>query len=186
MTKWVNGELVDMTTEEIAAQEARQKTFEAAERTRPLTAEEVTALLIKQQINGLTVDDNTALRMVEFYPEWADLIGKTVDKAEYKFQYNGKLYKTIPANHTFQADWIPGNGTAALYIRIDEAHAGTLADPIPAARSMEYTYGMYYADPEDSKVYLCTRTGEADGGTITLHYLPHELVGMYFEEVKYE
>ena len=71
MTKWVNGELVDMTTEEIAAQEARQKTFEAAERTRPLTAEEVTALLIKQQINALSVDDNTALRMVEFYPEWA-------------------------------------------------------------------------------------------------------------------
>ena len=32
-------------------------------------------------------------------------------------------------------------------------------------------------------VYLCTRTGEADGGTITLHYLPHELVGLYFEEV---
>ena len=52
-----------------------------------------------------------------------------------------------------------------------------------AARSMEYTYGLYYADPEDGKVYLCTRTGEADGGTITLHYLPHELVGMYFEEV---
>ena len=23
----------------------------------------------------------------------------------------------------------------------------------------------------------------ADGGTIKLHYLPHELVGLYFEEV---
>ena len=40
------------------------------ERTRPLTSEEVTAMLIRQQINGLTVDDNTALRMMEFYPEW--------------------------------------------------------------------------------------------------------------------
>ena len=37
-----------------------------------------------------------------------------------------------------------------------------------AARSMEYTYGLYYSDPGDSKVYLCTRTGEIDGGTITL------------------
>lgn len=46
--------------------------------TRPLTAEEVTAMLIKQQINSLTVDDNTALRMAEFYPEWKDLIGTTV------------------------------------------------------------------------------------------------------------
>ena len=58
-----------------------------------------------------------------------------------------------------------------------------LADPIPAARSMEYTYGLYYSDPGDSKVYLCTRTGEIDGGTITLHYLPHELVGLYVKEV---
>lgn len=182
MTKWVNGELVDMTTEEIAAQEAKQKAFEAAERTRPLTAEEVTALLIKQQINALSVDDQTALRMVSYYPAWDELIGKTVDKADFRFTYGGKLYKTIPANHTFQADWIPGVGTESLYIRVDEAHAGTLADPIPAARSMEYTYGLYYSDSEDGKVYLCTRTGEADGGAITLHYLPHELVGLYFEE----
>lgn len=153
------------------------------EKVRPLTAEEVTALLIKQQINTITVDDQMALRMLTFYPEWVDLIGKTVDKAEYKFQHNGKLYKTIPANHTFQADWIPGNGTAALYVRVDEAHAGTLADPIPAARSMGYTYGLYYSDQEDGKVYLCTRTGETAGGTITLHYMPHELVGLYFQEV---
>ena len=49
---------------------------------------------------------------------------------------------------------------------------------------MEYTYGLYYSDPGDSKVYLCTRTGEIDGGTITLHYLPHELVGLYVEEAQ--
>ena len=76
-----------------------------------------------------------------------------------------------------------GLKAAALYVRVDESHAGTLADPIPAARSMEYVYGRCYSDPEDGKVYLCTRTGEADGGTITLHYLPHELVGLYFQEV---
>lgn len=180
--------LPEITAEEYESEMANvQKRAEEqaviSERTRPMTESEVTRLLISQQINTISVDDNTALRMLEFYPEWADLIGKTVDKAEYKFQHNGKLYKTIPANHTFQADWIPGAGTESIYTRIDEEHAGTLADPIPAARSMEYTYGLYYADPEDGKVYLCTRTGEADGGTITLHYLPHELVGMYFEEV---
>ena len=78
---------------------------------------------------------------------------------------------------------MPGNGTAALYVRIDEAHAGTLADPIPAARSMEYTYGLYYKDPEDGKTYLCERTGEPSGGTVVLQFLPHELIGLYFEEV---
>ena len=143
------------------------------------------ALRYRQRIESAvqSLPDSEALEVATLYPKWEDLIGKTVDKAEYKFQHNGKLYKTIPANHTFQADWVPGVGTESIYTRIDEEHPGTLADPIPAARSMEYTYGMYYADPEDGKVYLCTRTGEAAGGTVTLPYLPHELVGMSFEEV---
>lgn len=96
MKKFVNGEYIGMTAAEIAALEADSARHEAAERTRPLTAEEVSALLIRQHINTLSVDDNTALRMLEFYPEWNDRIGQTVDKAEYKFQHNGKLYKTIP------------------------------------------------------------------------------------------
>ena len=45
---------------------------------------------------------------------------------------------------------------------------------------MEYTYGLYYRDPEDALVYLCQRTGEAEGGKVVLQYLPHELVGQYF------
>ena len=53
-----------------------------------------------------------------------------------------------------------------------------LADPIPAARSMEYTYGLYYSDPGDSKVYLCTR----DTVNPVYHALS-ELVGLYVEEV---
>ena len=71
MRAYENGQYRDLTAEEIAAIEAEAAKFEAYERTRPLTAEEVTAMLIRQQINGLTVDDNTALRMREFYPEWA-------------------------------------------------------------------------------------------------------------------
>ena len=54
-------------------------------------------------------------------------------------------------------------------------------DVITAERGMEYVYGQKYLDPEDGKVYLCKRIGEADGGKIVLHYLPHELVGQYFE-----
>ena len=97
MKKCVNGELVELTSDEIAAMEAEAAKFEAAERTRPLTAEEVTAMLIKQQINTLEVDDNTALRMTEFYPEWSAGQAYT---ASYKVQYGGKLCaasRPIPA-----------------------------------------------------------------------------------------
>ena len=103
MKKYINGRYIDMTVEEITAMQAELEKAEAAERTRPLTAEEVTAMLIKQQINTMTVDDNTALRMSEFYPEWA--AGQAY-AAGYKVQYGGKLYKCIQA-HTSQADWNP-------------------------------------------------------------------------------
>lgn len=174
MKKYVDGEIVDMTTEELSDLEAKAARAEAAERTRPLTAEEVTALLIKQQINTLEVDDSTALRMAEFYPEWADLIGKTVNKAEYKFQYEGKLYKTIPSNHTFQADWVPGVGTESLYTRIDETHDGSKYDPIPYSGNMALENGKYYT--QDGVIYLCNRsTGNPVYNTLA------DLVGLYVE-----
>ena len=180
MKIYKNGIYRDMTTEEIAAMHEAQAQAEAEEKRRPLSSSEVQEMLVRQQINTLAVDDQMALRMAVFYPEWNCLIGQTVDKAEYKFQHNGKLYKTIPANHTFQADWVPGVGTESLYTRIDEVHDGTRDDPIPAERGMEYVYGLYYLDSEDGKLYQCHRTGEAAGGTVVLQYLPHELVGHYF------
>ena len=148
-----------------------------------LTLARQTRPLIEKAAQSLSDEDGLKAKVL--YPRWEKLVqlGSVTAEAGYRFTYGGDLYKCVNANPTFQADWVPGAGTAALYVRIDEAHAGTLADPIPAARSMEYVYGLHYADPEDGKVYLCTRTGEADGGTITLHYMPHELVGLYFQEV---
>ena len=132
-----------------------------------------------------SLPDADGLKAKALYPRWEKLVqlGSVTSEAGYRFTYDGDLYKCVNADPTFQSDRVPGNGTAALYVRVDEAHAGTLEDPIPAARSMEYVYGLHYADPEDGKVYLCTRTGETAGGTITLHYMPHELVGLYFREV---
>lgn len=147
---------------------------EVLERTRPLSFSEVQEMMVRQQINTLTVDDQTAVRMTEFYPEWKDIIGKTVDKSGYKFQHNGKLYKTIPATHTFQSDWVPGVGTESIYTRIDEEHAGTLADPIPYDGNMALTAGMYYT--QGGVVYLCNR----DTGQPVYNALA-DLVGLYVE-----
>ena len=168
MKKYVNGEPVEITAEEVSA-------METAERSRPLTAEEVSRMLIASQINSLAVDDSTALRMREFYPEWKDLIGTTVDKAGFKFTHGGELYKTIPEQHTFQADWVPGEGTESLYTRIDESHAGTLADPIPYSGNMALEAGKYYS--QNGAVYLCTRD------TVNPVYSAlADLVGLYVEK----
>ena len=171
MNKWVNGELVGMTTEEIAEQETKRKTFEAAERTRPLTAEEVTAILIRQQINTLEVDDNTALRMREFYPEWASGTAYTVG---YKVRRGGKLWRCLQA-HTSQTGWEPENAPA-LWTEICETHAGTLDDPIPYSGNMALTSGLYYI--QDYTIYLCTR----DTGNPVYNPLA-ELVGIYVNNI---
>ena len=176
MKKYVNGEYTDMTAEEIAAMQESEERAEAEEKHRPMSLGEVQEMLVRQQINTLTVDDQTSLRMVEFYPEWNCLIGQTVDKAEYKFQHNGKLYKTIPANHTFQADWVPGVGTESIYVRIDEAHDGTKYDPIPYDGNMALESGKYYT--QSGMTYLCSRD------TVNPVYNAlSELVGLYVEVV---
>lgn len=77
--------------------------FLVSERTRPMTESEVLTMLLKQQINTIEVDDNTALRMPEFYPEWSAGQAYT---AGFKVQYGGTLYKCLNA-HTSQDDWTP-------------------------------------------------------------------------------
>ena len=113
MRKNVNGFSVEMTAEEIAELEKQALLESIEERTRPLTAGEVTALLIKQQINTLTVDDNTALRMLEFYPEWTTDTDYTTG---FKVQYGGKLYKCLTA-HASQADWTP-DASPSLWAKV--------------------------------------------------------------------
>ena len=122
-----------------------------------------------------SLPDSEALEAVTLYPDWA--AGQDYPVG-FKVQRGGALYKVLQA-HTSQDGWEPEN-VPAMWTAIDKSHAGTAADPIPAARGMEYTYGLYYLDGEDGKTYLCTRTGEAEGGKIVLQYLPHELIGQYF------
>ena len=166
-----NGIMREMTAEEIAEREAAQAAFEAAERSRPLTAEEVTALLIRQQINSLAVDDSTALRMREFYPVWE--AGQDYPVG-FKVQYGGALYKVLQA-HTSQDGWEPENAPS-LWTEICESHAGTLTDPIPYSGNMALESGKYYI--QDYVIYLCTRD------TINPVYNPlAELVGLYVEAV---
>ena len=170
MIKFANGEYIKMTGDEISAMQSAQAAAAAAERTRPLTESEVSRLIIAQQINTLTVDDNTALRMLAFYPEWAAGQAYT---AGYKVQHGGKLWRCIQA-HTSQDSWAPSTDTASLWERIDETHDGTQYDPIPYDGSMALTAGLYYI--QDGVTYLCTR----DTGNPVYNALS-ELVGIYVE-----
>ena len=126
---------------------------------------------------AVSLSDGEAATVPELITAWAYPVAYAEGDRR---SYGGKVYKCRQA-HTSQEGWKPDK-TPNLWAVIDAEHAGTQADPIPAARGMEYTYGLYYKDPEDTKLYLCERIGEAAGGKIVLQYLPHELAGQYFTE----
>lgn len=180
MKKYINGVLVEMTEEEIERIELGQKKYKAQEKHRPLTAEEVNNMFIKQQINTLAVDDATAVRMVDFYPTFEEVIGQTVTQG-FKFTYiiNGeiKLFKTVQPNTTIQSHYPPTAGTESLYARIDEVYDGDEYDPIPYEGNMALEKGKYYT--QNGVTYLCNR----DTGNPVYNALS-ELVGLYVEAVE--
>lgn len=179
MKKCINGQIVEMTADEIAEIQESFARAEAAEKKRPLTESEVSRMLISQQINTLDVDDATALRMRRYYPTFAELVGKTVTQGT-KFRAtdseDADLYKTIQPELTIQAHYPPGEGTESLYTRIDETHDGSKYDPIPYEGNMALENGKYYV--QDGVTYLCNR----DTGNPVYHALS-ELVGLYVEKV---
>lgn len=133
-----------------------------------------------------SLSDGEAAKSPELFPRWADHIGETVKPGDRRSDMDESgvlhVYRVNKGQgHTTQENW-PPHSTPAMWTIINVDHAGTQDDPIPASRGMEYEYGKYYLDSEDTKLYKCERIGEAAGGKIVLQYLPHELVGQYFKE----
>ena len=169
LKKIIDGIVMDMTAEEIAAMQEEAAQAEAEEKHRPLSFSEVQEMLVRQQINTLTVDDNTALRMVEFYPEWSAGQAYT---AGYKAHRGGRLWRCLQA-HTAQTGWEPENA-ASLWTEICESHDGTKYDPIPYNGNMALQSGKYYT--QNNILYLCNRD------TVNPVYNAlAELVGLYVE-----
>ena len=179
MKIYENGVIREMTAEEIAAMQEASARVEAEEKHRPLTLPEVQEMLVRAQINTLSVDDATAYRMLNFYPAWktdteyTKANGKPVG---YKVTNGGKLWK-LRQEHTSQNGWKPGaTGTESLWEEICEAHDGTKYDPIPYDGNMALESGKYYT--QSGMTYLCSRD------TVNPVYNAlSELVGIYVEVV---
>lgn len=179
MKIYENGIYRDMTTEELTTMQEASAQAEAEEKRRPLSFSEVQEMLVRQQINTIAVDDQTALRMRRYYPTFAELVGQTVSQGT-KFRVDDSedadLYKTIQPELTIQAHYPPGVGTESLYTRIDEAHDGTKYDPIPYDGNMALESGKHYT--QSGMTYLCSRD------TVNPVYNAlSELVGIYVEVI---
>ena len=138
-----------------------------------------------QIINSTGLTDDESLKVTELHPTWESLcaVGYTAEKSGYKFQYDGKLYKTREENFTFQSQWIPGEGTSAIYSQIVEGKAGTYDDPIDVPEDVQgnafvYITGKYYR--WNGVIYKCQRQGDADGVEYEFPYSPDQLLNQYF------
>lgn len=148
----------------------------------------VTAAIVVARANAQALPDAQALEAKVLYDTFDDLVKAkyTAEEQGFKFRDGDDLYKTAQDNVAFQAQYRPGQGTESLYTHIDEAHAGTQEDPIPAKSNMEYEYGKYYS--EGDAIYICKRGGVEDpesmyGQKVTLQFLPSALVGQYFVQI---
>lgn len=115
MRIYENGIIRELTKEETAEVERQTILANVIEASRPLSDIEITDLFIRQNIDSLSVDDTTAVRMKEKYPEWKNGVSYTIDTRR---MYKGNFYKCI-TSHTSQADWTPDTAVS-LWVRIDD------------------------------------------------------------------
>ena len=142
---------------------------------RPMSQSAVNKMLITQQVNTLEVDDNTALRMKQFYPTFDEIVGQKV-KQGFRFRHGDYLWATVQPEMTIQKHYPPGDGMESLYTKVNETHAGTLEDPIPYDGNMRLENGKHYS--QFSTIYLCNRD------TVNPVYNKlADLVGLYVVEV---
>lgn len=172
MNKNVNGNIIALTNEEIAEMQRQMRLAAIEERSRALSLEEVTAMLIPTLVNTLSVDDNTALRMRQFYPAWAANSAYNVGE---KVQYWDKLWRCVQA-HTSALGWEPSTATASLWEQINETHDGSIDDPIPYDGNMALANSLYYI--QNGVIYQCIRD------TVNPVYNAlADLVGLYVVEI---
>lgn len=142
-----------------------------------MTKAEAYAYRAKIEQAAAKLTDAEALTSAELFERWS---GRAYTAGE-RVTEGGILYKArqdIAANPTWQPSLTP-----ALWEPVAQpAEAGTRDNPITAVAGMTYVTGLYYQ--EGDKLYICKRSGMTDGTEITLYYLPSQLVGHYFEEVK--
>ena len=119
--------------------------------------------------------DKEALDSIELFESWSGyrnyVVGDRVRDGENLY----RCYNAISANPT----WRP-SATPAHWERVTADEDGTIDNPITSAEGMRYFKDKYYLD--GGKIYRCTRDDSGGEGTV-MHYLPSQLVGIYFEEV---
>ena len=170
-----NFKLNENTVTELSEEEKEEYFIKPAQKAQAVQASNALLeqkMLASQKTTFLvSLPGEEALEVKYCYPEWsADSVSYAVGD---RVLVDDELWKCRQA-HTSQENWKPSIDTASLWERIDEAHAGTLEDPIPYANTMTVYNGKYYI--EEGIIYKCIR----DSGQ-PLYATCASQVGNYFQ-----
>lgn len=91
MRIYEDGVYRDATIEELAEMQVIERRERIKEASRPLTLEEVQRLALRRQVNSLDIDEATASRMVDFYPEMTDFAAGGLIAAKTVISWRGAL-----------------------------------------------------------------------------------------------
>lgn len=131
-------------------------------------ARELRAIIVKA---AQSLDNDIAVKAPELYDEWKPGVSYIAGE---KLRRNNRVCQVQEnQGHTSQVGWEPEN-TPSLFKFIDEAHTGTVDDPIPYDSNMELFEGLYYIHAD--VLYRCTRNTE-----IPVYHPLKDLVGIYVE-----
>lgn len=163
MKKYVNGEYVDMSDEEMDHIIADYEAYVSASAKQPQPVEAQAVTFARAMARTMTtISDADALTMPDILPSWQSYLdaGQQIP-AGVCVMHNGQCYRQVQsAAVTPQAHQPPGSdGMLAVYRPIEREHAGTLADPIPYTHGMDCYEGKYYS--YNGHIYRV-----ADGGTM--------------------
>ena len=142
-----------------------------------MTRAEALAFRKKIESAASLLPDEQALESIELFPAWEPIAYTVGDRC----RYNGKLYKCYNAITGDNPTWTPDVTAAHWEVVAKPEEEGTLNNPIAAEVGMRYYKDKYYLD--GGKIYRCTRDDSNGQGTV-LQYVPSQLVGIYFEDVK--
>lgn len=112
----------------------------------------------EQHLMATDIPDAVALKVPATFFTFTELCkrGKQVEKG-IVFKYGGRPWRVVQA-HTPVDIYPPSFETAALYVKIESKHAGTIDDPIPYEQGMAFEQGKYYS--QYGVVYICILTTE--------------------------
>ncbi len=189
MLKWKNGCIVDITQEEEEAIKVALEDYKKRELKRPLEPHEVFNLLAKNIVNLVEIDDDTSLRMKDYYPIFNEIIGKVVD-AGFKFTYKDDLWK-VRQKHTPQEIYPPSIDTASLYYPIfneiigkvvDAGFKFTYKDDLWKVRQKHTPQEIYPPSIDTASLY--ERIDEKHAGTID-DPIPYDQIMQVFKGIYY-